>query len=438
MSTPPFVTLPRGVTQISLDGGFDRLSGLIAHPAESPRGLVLLVPGFTGSKEDFIAIIPILRDLGYLVVSFDQRGQYQSPGPDDLSSYSLGELGADVLTVIEQVRPNDQLPVHLIGHSFAGLVARQVIIDSYREGTNPGITSLMLLSTGPGPVPGELQDLCRQLIDHLPQTPLEQIWAIKEAVDEGDSRVPASQSVHEFLRNRFVSNNPYGLAAMARILIEVPNQVSELRIAVDALRIRTLVCFGANDDRWTPAEQIQMAQELNTPHAIFDNLAHSPAAEDPLTCVTAFEAFFTDSVSTFARSPEFDANHPGYTLGMELSTPVIADPAAVSGARKTLLRQLQAWGLDHLADDLQLIASELITNAVRYGKAPINVRLHTRGSRVRVEVTDGNPNDVPEQLDAGSSLTHGRGIPLIEAIASSWGVDHHSNSKTVWAELKIA
>lgn len=399
---------------------------------------MLLIPGFTGSKEDFIAIIPILRDLGYLVVSYDQRGQYQSPGPDDVAAYSLSELAADACAVIQQVRPDDQLPVHLIGHSFAGLVARQAVIDAHLTGTELPVTSLMLLSTGPGPVPGELRDLCRQLINHLPQTPLEHIWAIKEAVDEGDSRVPASKSVHEFMRNRFISNNPHGLAAMARTLIDVPDEIPALKTAIDALEIRALVCFGAKDDRWTPAEQIQMAHDLGARYAVFDGLAHSPAAEDPLTCVTAFEAFFADSVSTIARSPEFDTKHPGYTVGMELSTPVVADPAAVSATRKTLLRQLQAWGLDHLADDLQLIASELITNAVRYGKSPISVRLHTRGARVRIEVTDANPDDVPEQLDAGSSLTHGRGIPLIEALATNWGIDRYSHSKTVWAELKIA
>lgn len=438
MSTPPFVTLPRGVEEISFQGGFGHLAGLIAHPPDAPRGVVLLVPGFTGSKEDFIALIPVLRDLGYLVASYDQRGQYESPGPGDFESYSLSAFAEDVVAVAQQIRPNPDVPVHVVGHSFAGLVVRQAVIDAHRNHTELNFSSLTLLASGPGPVPGELQLMCRQLIDFLPHTSLEEIWHIKEEVDQGDSRVPADDSVYQFLRKRFVSNNPYALAAKAQILIEVALDVPLLKQAATQLGLPILVSFGDQDDRWTPAEQIQMAADLECRHVIFDGLAHSPAAEDPHRTATAFEAYFTDVAGTSVRAIEFGQATPGYTRGMELSTTVVSDPKAVSSTRKTLMRQLQAWGLDHLADDLQLISSELVTNAMRYSKGPIKVRLKIRGSRVRVEVTDSNPDEVPEALDAGETLSHGRGLPLIDAIAASWGVVKHSKSKTVWAELKVA
>ena len=89
MSTPPFVTLPRGVQRTDFVGGHAHLSGLIAYPDSESRGTILLIPGFTGSKEDFIALIPYLRDLGYTVASYDQRGQFESPGPDATDGYAM-------------------------------------------------------------------------------------------------------------------------------------------------------------------------------------------------------------------------------------------------------------------------------------------------------------------------------------------------------------
>src|SRR3954465_7160779 len=63
------------------------------------RGTVLMVAGYTGSKEDFAPLLAPLAEAGYRVVAIDQRGQYESPGPDDPAAYSVTELGADVLEV---------------------------------------------------------------------------------------------------------------------------------------------------------------------------------------------------------------------------------------------------------------------------------------------------------------------------------------------------
>jgi len=81
-------------------GGF---AALEAFPGSgiSERGPALLVPGFTGSKEDFIAVLQTLAGAGRRVLALDLRGQYETPGPDDASAYSCAELGADVAAVIE-------------------------------------------------------------------------------------------------------------------------------------------------------------------------------------------------------------------------------------------------------------------------------------------------------------------------------------------------
>ena len=90
------------------------------------RAPVLLVPGYTGSKEDFRLLLAPLAEAGHPVVALDQRGQFQSPGPDDLGAYAVDVLARDVLTVVAQLGG----PVHLVGHSFGGLVARAAVLAS--------------------------------------------------------------------------------------------------------------------------------------------------------------------------------------------------------------------------------------------------------------------------------------------------------------------
>jgi pimeloyl-ACP methyl ester carboxylesterase len=71
---------------------------------EAVRGTALLVAGYTGSKEDFAPLLAPLAEAGYRVVAIDQRGQYESPGPDDPSAYSVEELAGDVLEVVRILR----------------------------------------------------------------------------------------------------------------------------------------------------------------------------------------------------------------------------------------------------------------------------------------------------------------------------------------------
>ena len=65
---------------------------------EAARGTALLVAGYTGSKEDFAPLLAPLAEAGYRVVALDQRGQYESPGPDDPGAYSVTELGRWAVT----------------------------------------------------------------------------------------------------------------------------------------------------------------------------------------------------------------------------------------------------------------------------------------------------------------------------------------------------
>lgn len=112
-----------------------------------------------------------------------------------------------------------------------------------------------------------------------------------------------------------------------------------------------------------------------------------------------------------------------------------SDPAVVSTARALTADQLTAWGLNHMIDATQLIASELVTNAIRHGEDPINLRL-IRHHELTCEVWDGG-DCVPKLHHARASDESGRGLSLVARTSHRWGTRHTLRSKVVWAEQPI-
>ncbi|MEU3887482.1 ATP-binding protein [Streptomyces sp. NPDC029041] len=109
---------------------------------------------------------------------------------------------------------------------------------------------------------------------------------------------------------------------------------------------------------------------------------------------------------------------------------LLAAPAGVSGVR----RALRSHGTD-----VQLCASELVTNVIRHvGEGvPVTVRLwRAEGGRVRLGVSDPDPRVPPVLVaGAGAEAESGRGLALLEALAVRWGVEQEAGRKTVWCEL---
>ena len=110
-----------------------------------------------------------------------------------------------------------------------------------------------------------------------------------------------------------------------------------------------------------------------------------------------------------------------------------SDPAAVAGARADVSRQLGTWGLTDLEFTAELVVSELVTNAIRYGRPPIRLRL-IHDDTLICEVSDGS-STTPHLRRARVFEEGGRGLLLVAQLAGSWGTRHARQGKTVWAEL---
>ncbi len=106
-------------------------------------------------------------------------------------------------------------------------------------------------------------------------------------------------------------------------------------------------------------------------------------------------------------------------------------PSEVSAARHFAHAQAKSLGCD--SSDLELIVSELATNACVHAGSAFTVSLYRRGSDVHVEVGDQNP--APAIAQPQSTGVSGRGLQIVAAIAADWGVATRDPGKAVWAVL---
>lgn len=262
MSTPRTLTLPEGVEATTIS---TQVGAFAAHVArvDAPSAHVLLIPGWTGSKEDFTPLLPLLTAAGYDATAYDQRGQFETPG-GPAADYSLGGFAADALALAAICAEGSS---HLLGHSFGGLVAQQAAL------TQPSAwRSLSLLDTGPGALGETPNRPLTRLRDALGTVPLADIYRIREQ-QIGLKRAP---DIESFLLRRFTSNDVASLRAMTEALISAPDRIDE----VAALALPFWVGRGAADDSWPHDVQAEMARRLGTEIHVVEKAAHSPAIEN--------------------------------------------------------------------------------------------------------------------------------------------------------------
>ncbi|MFJ8629347.1 SpoIIE family protein phosphatase [Streptomyces sp. NPDC093568] len=112
-----------------------------------------------------------------------------------------------------------------------------------------------------------------------------------------------------------------------------------------------------------------------------------------------------------------------------------SDPAVVSRARTAVTDRLAAWGLDGLAFTTELVASELVTNAIRHATGPVQLRL-LRDRALICEVSDGSGTS-PRLRQARSTDEGGRGLFLAAQLTERWGTRYTPNGKIIWTEQPL-
>ncbi|GGY92666.1 magnesium or manganese-dependent protein phosphatase [Streptomyces olivaceoviridis] len=115
------------------------------------------------------------------------------------------------------------------------------------------------------------------------------------------------------------------------------------------------------------------------------------------------------------------------------------DPEALTQARHMIQAAVRAWGAHDLADEIELVAGELITNVLMHteGSATVTLRALDGGDRrLRIEVEDGS-SALPRRRDAGEIGVSGRGLVLVERLSDSWGVEARGGGKAVWCEFRV-
>lgn len=103
-------------------------------------------------------------------------------------------------------------------------------------------------------------------------------------------------------------------------------------------------------------------------------------------------------------------------------------------ARHWLAEWCAEWGCEDLVEDAALLVSELITNAALHARTTITLSARMVGDDLKVAVADRQPGRIG-QVMPGTAAEHGRGLPIVAAVATDWGVQSHPGGKFVWFTL---
>lgn len=232
----------------------------IYQPKEH-RADVVLVHGWTGSKEDFNLIGPLLADQGYRVLTFDNRGQHESPHSQRSGAYEALSLATDINELVAKVGLSKP---HLLGHSFGGLISQRAVVESPENWA-----SLTLFCSGPGALTDK-PDL-EKSVEILGALTMQQSW--DQYKEETDKLLPR----YELYKKRWTASDPHSTQTMALHLLQAQSLID--RLAAIALPVH--VIYGENDDAWPLAAQDQMARDLSAPCTIIKNAGHCPNEDQP-------------------------------------------------------------------------------------------------------------------------------------------------------------
>ena len=293
MSIPASMVKPWCVQELRLRTPDGPLAALDSRPEGEPSGTAVLVPGFTGSKEDFLPLLAPLAVGGIRVVCYDQRGQFESPGlpaparaigpygrpagpigAPRPTGYSLAGYAADLWHVLAQVADlSGGGPVHVLGHSFGGMVLRDALLQY--SGDRPTLASVAFLGTGPARIGGNSAARTRVLLGISRFLTLAQIQRIIPADRHPDPDVAA------FLLARWLGNDRASIRAMAQALLAEPDRTGQLADRLRQWALPTLVACGEAETTWPTEQQREMSRRLGAAFVGFPGIGHSPNTDAP-------------------------------------------------------------------------------------------------------------------------------------------------------------
>ncbi|MGY4741632.1 alpha/beta fold hydrolase [Streptomyces sp. ATMOS53] len=282
-SSTPFPP-PPGARAYSLRterGEFAVVDAPVAAGVE-PRGVALLLPGFTGSKEDFHQLHGPLAARGYRSISVDGRGQNESDGPaEDESPYAQAELARDVLAQAAAL----DTPLHLVGLSLGGQIARAAVLLDHSP-----FVSFTLISSGPAEISESQKQRVKLLHDALAVMTMPQVWEAILAMGPPEEVGGPARGFGdpEQLRLRWLNHKPAQLLVTGRRLCVEPNRVAELA----AVPLPFHVLSGARDDTWPLTLLDGMALELRAHRTVVPGAEHSPNLDQPLPTARALADFW--------------------------------------------------------------------------------------------------------------------------------------------------
>ncbi|MEU0601234.1 alpha/beta hydrolase [Streptomyces sp. NPDC006393] len=288
MSRPPTFRPPAGARAYRLRTarGEFAVVDAPAAPGAQARGTALLLPGFTGSKEDFNPLHEPLAARGYRTVAVDGRGQFESDGPaHDESAYAQEELARDVLAQAEALGTR----VHLLGHSLGGQIARAAVLLDRSP-----FLSLTLMASGPAQISASQRQRVKLLRDALGVMTMAQVWDVIQAMEppeETDTAPDAGLDAREDLRRRWLGNKPAQLLATGYQLCTEPDRVAELV----AVGLPFHVLSGARDETWPLPLLDDMAVRLGARRTVVVGAEHSPNCDQPLPTARALADFWDDA-----------------------------------------------------------------------------------------------------------------------------------------------
>jgi anti-sigma regulatory factor (Ser/Thr protein kinase) len=169
------------------------------------------------------------------------------------------------------------------------------------------------------------------------------------------------------------------------------------------------------------------AQAMTWPGSTVVFASASPAL---LAAVRREGADIASYPSVEAARHQADPGGPRYRLREALPRSPIAAPVA----RRVLGRACRSWSVLELLEPAELVATELVANAVRQAGSRIVLTVSLRGGQLQISVGDDSPA-VPRQRTAGAADEHGRGLLMVDALCQDWGMTCVGDGKVVWAKV---